>query len=623
MKVIDIGLGLCNIDIKYRERDMRKVLGIVLSVLVVSVIVLVASCSNDVGNQGESGGPLGDWITPTTYKGFDIIDGEYSSDEGSFPFKYSDGFFEVDPKYYSTHMATMSQALAHASVTKLTNGGTKNPDDAYRHAPDRLIDILSQIGFYDYNYYVIPDYYVKPTPETIGAVIGYKEIDTVRKGHIAVISITIRSGGYEQEWASNVTLGDRGEAAGFAKAADKVLKECLDDIVFTYLEGHLKPFIEEGRLVFWVQGYSRGGAVANLLSKRLIDRYQPMGNEVYAYCLEAPAGGVLSAENPDRDYRSIHNVINQNDLVPYVAPVYLGHRNADGVDDGGFKRYGVDHWLWGDLAHDPDDLIEDMYQSGHMMDNTNYALPQEAQLKLVRGQLSQILPSSKVEANMPYEIVSYHLKINKNDCGITKRDKQWSTSSFLFDFMNGLVYDGKGYFITRKGYVDTRLQAALQNLTVHIFSGGSLPTDYKTLIDIKDIIILVINDFIINQHHLNEITISTGNIIDDIWGWITGNKDVKIELNFDSSTRDDLAKHIAQVITSKPEVLEKFEGYPGDLYNDLYTLLKFALIGVRDIDTFITMAMNVVNVLQNHQFITTLAILRSYDSWFEPTVTGE
>ena len=60
-----------------------------------------------------------------------------------------------------------------------------------------------------------------------------------------------------------------------------------------------------------------------------------MGNEVVAYCMEAPQGGVQSAEHPDRDYRPIHNVINVDDLVPYVAPSAYG-----------FKRYGVDHYAF-------------------------------------------------------------------------------------------------------------------------------------------------------------------------------------------------------------------------------------------------------------------------------------
>ena len=47
-------------------------------------------------------------------------------------------------------------------------------------------------------------------------------------------------------------------------------------------------------------------------------------------------GGVESAKIPGNNYNCIHNVINQNDIVPWV-----------GTTEMGFLRYGVDHFVPG------------------------------------------------------------------------------------------------------------------------------------------------------------------------------------------------------------------------------------------------------------------------------------
>ena len=128
--------------------------------------------------------------------------------------------------------------------------------------------------------------------------------------------IAVRGAGYESEWASNVTLGISGEAEGFASAANQVLSS-----VKQYIENNdLEEKINSGKVKFWVAGYSRAGATANLTSARLINNYAQFGNQVYGYCFEAPQGGI-EEENADMNqYNSIHNCINKTDVVPLVGP---------------------------------------------------------------------------------------------------------------------------------------------------------------------------------------------------------------------------------------------------------------------------------------------------------------
>ena len=197
-------------------------------------------------------------IKADQYNGHDIISGVYQRDGFNIDFKYSDGFFETEPKQYNPHIATMSCNLANASTT------VESGSD-YSKGPKTIKDLLTLMGFEDL--YASPAYTQEPTPDTVACAIGSKTVET-EQGTKKVISITVRSANYEKEWASNVTIGTEGEAEGFAKAADQVTKE-----VNQYLEDNgLTEDAANGNVVFWLSGFSRGGATANLTAKRLIDQ---------------------------------------------------------------------------------------------------------------------------------------------------------------------------------------------------------------------------------------------------------------------------------------------------------------------------------------------------------------
>ena len=124
---------------------------------------------------------------------------------------------------------------------------------------------------------------------------------------------------------------------------------CECDIeVQNYIDNYgLSEKMLSGKLKFWVVGYSRGGATANLLSKELIDTYVNLSkNQVYSYTFEAPMGGLKKFEN--RSYKAIHNTINENDFVTLLA-----------FSEMGFMRYGEDHLIGSDhnngidVSYDP------------------------------------------------------------------------------------------------------------------------------------------------------------------------------------------------------------------------------------------------------------------------------
>ena len=262
---------------------------------------------------------------------------------------YSDGLFFGDPKTYNDHLATASWNLAFGG-TYLREGVNDLDMYKYKHAGAR--QFLADIGCPDQNIYVNDSDVSKPGTDTIGVIIGSKKLqhyngDNLEDTDYTLIPVAVRGGGYESEWASNVTLGRGGErggeAQGFSEAADGVIKS----IEYYISKYELEDELEAGKVKFWVSGFSRAGATANLTSKRLIEKYcydsdgTALGNQVFAYPCEPAKGGTDMAEKlTDKTcYYCIHNLINAGDIVPLVGPVEMG-----------FKHYGVDHYIPGTTA---------------------------------------------------------------------------------------------------------------------------------------------------------------------------------------------------------------------------------------------------------------------------------
>lgn len=252
----------------------------------------------------------------------------HSNDTVSF--YYSDGYFFNDPYKYDTHLASTSMSLVKASGTS-KNGGK----DDYTNKFSDIRQLLYNMGFDDSKTRVNDEYMKKMSSNSIGVIFSQKKLynsDGSDSGRI-LLPVVVRSSGYEKEWAGNFNVGAEGEHLGFSIAAETVVKE-LD----AYMEETgLTELAAQGRICFWITGFSRGGATANLVSKRMIERYWGSGNKIFSYTFAAPQGGVQSSQKlEDKSYYNIHNTVNISDFVPYVAPVEMG-----------FKRYGVDHYVPG------------------------------------------------------------------------------------------------------------------------------------------------------------------------------------------------------------------------------------------------------------------------------------
>ena len=261
-------------------------------------------------------------------------------------FFYSDGFFEEDPYKYNPSIATASLCMAMAGFYSNEGKTGKNAD--YSNKAQNSVDYMKDIGVAEKNIYRNAYNRIRPQTDSIGVTIGMKELSNGR----ILIPVSIRGGKYEREWTSNVTLGKEGEASGFATAANIVFSEIKKYIT----RSDLVTKINDGKVIFWISGFSRAGATTNLTAKRLVDEYVSKGNQVFAYCNEAPMGGVETAKISGSNYNCIHNVYNPNDPVPRVAPRKMG-----------FIRYGVDHYIPGTEAG-----TIDKWNDGRQSDNAPY-----------------------------------------------------------------------------------------------------------------------------------------------------------------------------------------------------------------------------------------------------------
>ncbi len=320
---------------------------------------VAADNANDASKKNSTGGNKAGVVGVVGAGGvpgydYDLIRGFYTheetdngSDDRTGLFYYSDGLFYSDPATYNDHLATTTWVMAFAGtyLRKFETADANGNIYYNKHAGAR--QFMADIGCPDQNIYVNDSMVNKPGTDSIGVTIASKELaktGDVKTGDI-LIPITVRGGGYEAEWASNVTLGPSGEAEGFARAATNVVAE-VDKYIKKY---GLEDKVQEGKVKFWVTGFSRAGATANITSKRLIEKYADgsgaagKNNQVFAYPCEAAKGGVDSAQTlDDEKYFSIHNLINKADVVPLVGSTEMG-----------FKRYGVDHYLPGSTAGTP------------------------------------------------------------------------------------------------------------------------------------------------------------------------------------------------------------------------------------------------------------------------------
>lgn len=231
-------------------------------------------------------------------------------------YTYKNQYFREDTGKFDKDFAMMSFIAA-------ANSGRRN----------------SMKKFYDEIYfdidYVSPVYDEGCKEDTYGYILASRVVDD-----FTVISLSFRSFDYTLEWVSNVTLGKEGNHEGFEYSCNNALE-------------HFKSFVptkyQGKKLKLWINGFSRGGALANMFTTKLMADNNLGFNEDNTYCYTFEAPAPFAEENANKDLKNIWNCVNTADIVVNVPPSQYG-----------FARSGTDIDIFRD---DFDELFADyMYE---------------------------------------------------------------------------------------------------------------------------------------------------------------------------------------------------------------------------------------------------------------------
>ncbi len=230
---------------------------------------------------------------------------------GEYGYFYKDSYFDNDATTYNHNLATMSLCLAFSAYNA-------TEDNSYINEDVNVKNLLKACGFTNYEQ---KNYNQKPTTDSIACAIASKSLEDS-----TLIAVAVRGGGYEAEWSSNMKAGTTGDHQGFDEASEKVYNYLMDYISNKSITGNVK---------IWITGFSRAGAVSNLLAAKLDRRSKNdtvtyNNKSVYAYCFATPAGAANINSPHDKMYKNIFSIINYHDPVPLVAPYYWD-----------FDRYGI------------------------------------------------------------------------------------------------------------------------------------------------------------------------------------------------------------------------------------------------------------------------------------------
>lgn len=204
--------------------------------------------------------------------------------------------------------------------------------------------VLEQLGFKNIKRINLKEKYqngIDPNDYVV-FYMGRKTIKVGRSNYV-VYAVAVRGTVDSEEWISNLDVGADTEEyedlyganhpdwinhrlhKGFGVAANRVYKEVNNYInSFTNEDSGKKQSI-------LITGHSRGAAVANILGKEFEDRYNENKKiKPYTYTYGTPTVTTESKRTTSK-YKTIFNMINDDDLVPYVP-----------LASWGFRRYGTD-----------------------------------------------------------------------------------------------------------------------------------------------------------------------------------------------------------------------------------------------------------------------------------------
>ena len=524
-------------------------------------------------------------------------------------FYYSDGYFAEHPKFYNEHLASFAASMALAAMPAVYEGEYTEDKVA-----KNLTSMFAAMGYSDiFVHYPEPEYF-GPDAEnlsTIGYAIAKKTV-VINGQEQTIIATAVRGSGYGAEWASNVTLGSgKGEAQGFGDAAKQV-RQGIDAYIAQY-------GIDTDSTKFLIAGYSRAGATSNLVAKKLTDTYGE--DQVYAYCFEAPKGGVASEMKDGFTYTNIHNIINGVDIVATVGTAQMG-----------FIRYGVDHMIpegkVGSTLYNEQKtlMLAQLAAINEQVQHNDYF--HEATIEYILGKIgiyNMISENYLTDFNCPNDWVHFFIEKlqeysftdmdNESDGdNIFNResDKFAGYRNFWADYEWYLYFDEndgnkvkiKSYATAPKdantvNYVALSVEDAIANIMQFYFgSSDKVKEDIMGALDLNAIMenIDMMQIYMVVIDEWNDLTIKEKNEeFHKLWG----------ALGLEESLKGILTDEEIKTLSSS-----------------FYVVLDFLLDFVAedydetDQDVVGTLVHNIGNILQTHYHDVTYSWVRSYDSYY-------
>ena len=232
---------------------------------------------------------------------------EKPKDIGQLKFRYSDSFFLHSACSYDHELAIMSLGLTMSAFTYKADGD--------KHARKAL----NSIGCDDRTIESFRFDDQQSCADSCGYIIAAKKLpdDTF------LIPVVIRSHCYGGEWVSNAHAVEEAypdHAVGFKAAADGVYDAVTDYIT--------RRGFDRGRVKLWLCGYSRGGAVTNLLGARFTFESGIGKDNIFAYSFATP---VTVFDRACLFTDNIFNIMSEMDIVPRMPLRYWA-----------LTRYGAD-----------------------------------------------------------------------------------------------------------------------------------------------------------------------------------------------------------------------------------------------------------------------------------------
>ncbi|MGN0707665.1 MAG: lipase [Faecalibacterium sp.] len=265
---------------------------------------------------------------------------EYRQTDGACSFYYSDALFDHSAMQYDHSLAKATLCLAMSAFN------TWNSDryywmDGKVGREDNLAAAFETLGFSNAQFYHY-DISQNTAEDYVAYGIAQKTLPGADGRPRTLIALMLRGGGYGSEWTGNFKVGEGASHEG--------LVNVLPDVLST-LQAYLAQAARQqelGTVQLWISGYSRAGAVANLLAARIAQEMpQIRPEDTFVYTFAAPAA-VSAQSDPalllDYDHNhaadgtlksrwdasNVFNIISSADIVARILPESWGfHRNGN------------------------------------------------------------------------------------------------------------------------------------------------------------------------------------------------------------------------------------------------------------------------------------------------------